>query len=92
MSLRISDFFWEDLLDEQHRWTIEQMAMFYQTTTEEVISALAKANEKYAKDPRSTLYDLPDIDSSRSTANSIPEASCGNVHGARGKDRTKNGP
>ena len=46
MSLRISDFFWEDLLEEQHRWSIEQIAMFYQTSIEEVISALAKAHAK----------------------------------------------
>ena len=60
-------FFWEDLIEEQHRWSIEQMAMFYQTTEEEVISALVKANEKFATDPRSTCYSDSDI-----TAKDLP--------------------
>ena len=92
MSLRISDFFWEDLLEEQHRWSIEQIAMFYQTSIEEVISALAKANEKYAKDPRSSLYYLPDSNSIGSVADPLPETSRRNVHGSRGKTRPKDGP
>ena len=57
MSLRISDFFFIDLLDEQHHWSLSDIAMFYQTTEEEVQSALIKANAKFKEDPRSTDYD-----------------------------------
>jgi len=60
MSLRISDFFFIDLLDEQHHWSLSDIAMFYQTTEEEVQSALVKANAKYKEDPRSIDYDQPD--------------------------------
>lgn len=62
MSLRISDFFFIDLIDEQHRWTLGQIAMFYQTTEEEVQSALIKANAKFKEDPRSTDYDQSNSD------------------------------
>ena len=60
MSLRISDFFFIDLLDEQQHWSLSDIAMFYQTTEEEVQSALIKANAKFKEDPRSTDYDQPD--------------------------------
>lgn len=92
MSLRISDFFWEDLIEEQHRWSIEQMAMFYQTTEEEVISALVKANEKFATDPRSTCYRDSDLDGQGSTSNSIPETSRGNVQRDSAKAGNQGGP
>ena len=78
MSSRISDFFFVDLIEEQHRWTIDQIAMFYQTTEEEVIAALVKANAKYKDDPRSTDYDLPDSDDQGSTADEA-ETPCGDV-------------
>ena len=89
MGLRISDFFWEDLIEEQHRWSIEQMAMFYQTTEEEVISALVKANEKFATDPRSACYRDPDIHVEGSTPDSLPEGPCGDVQRNSGKARDK---
>ena len=92
MSLRISDFFWEDLIEEQHRWSIEQMAMFYQTTEEEVISALVKANEKFATDPRSTCYSDSDLDGQGSATDSVPETPCGNVQRDPGKARDKGSP
>ena len=92
MSLRISDFFWEDLIEEQHRWSIEQMAMFYQTTEEEVISALVKANEKFATDPRSTCYSDSDIDGQGSATDSVPETPCGDVQRDSGKVRDKGSP
>lgn len=63
MTRRISDFFLFDLLEEQHKWKIPQIAFFYQTTEDEVISALARANEKYATNPLSTDYCDPDSDS-----------------------------
>ena len=92
MSLRISDFFWEDLIEEQHRWSIEQMAMFYQTTEEEVISALVKANEKFATDPRSACYRDPDIHVEGSAPDSLPEGPCGDVQRNSGKARDKGSP
>lgn len=92
MSLRISDFFWEDLIEEQHRWSIEQMAMFYQTTEEEVISALVKANEKFATDPRSACYRDPDIHDEGSTPGPLPEGPCGDVQRNSGKARDKGSP
>ena len=84
MSQRISDFFWEDLIDEQHRWSLEQIAGFYQTSTEEVISALAKANEKYSDDPRSTCYCDPNSDSDGSSLDSLLEESRGDVQCSTG--------
>lgn len=84
MSQRISDFFWEDLIDEQHRWSLEQIAGFYQTSTEEVISALAKANEKYSDDPRSTCYRDPNSDSDGSALDSLLEESRGDVQCSTG--------
>ena len=92
MSVRISDFFWEDLIEEQHRWSIEQMAMFYQTTEEEVISALVKANEKFATDPRSACYRDPDIHDEGSTPDPVPEGPCGDVQRNSGKARDKGSP
>ena len=92
MSLRISDFFWEDLIEEQHRWSIEQMAMFYQTTEEEVISALVKANEKFATDPRSACYRDPDLDGQGSATDSVPETPCRDVQRDSGKARDKGSP
>jgi len=80
MSSRISDFFFPDLIEEQHRWTIDQIAMFYQTTEEEVIAALVKANAKFKDDPRSTDYNLPDGNDKGFTADSV-ETSCGDVLG-----------
>ena len=84
MSSRISDFFFVDLIEEQHRWTIDQIAMFYQTTEEEVIAALVKANAKYKDDPRSTDYDLPDSDDQGSTADEA-KTSCGDVLSSAGE-------
>lgn len=92
MSLRISDFFWEDLIEEQHRWSIEQMAMFYQTTEEEVISALVKANEKFATDPRSACYRDPDLDGQGSATDSVPETPCGDVQRDPRKAGNKGSP
>ena len=90
MSSRISDFFWPDLIEEQHRWSLDQLAMFYQTTEEEVVAALVKANEKYADDPRSTNYSEPDSDDEGSTPNEI-EGACGNVPSNSGKGGIESG-
>ena len=74
MSLRISDFFFIDLIDEQHRWSLADLAMFYQTTEEEVQSALIKANAKYKEDPRSTDYDQSNSDDQGYPLNASEEA------------------
>ena len=91
MSSRISDFFWEDLIEEQHRWSIDQIAMFYQTTEEEVIAALVKANDKYSDDPRSTRYSESDSNNEGSTPNDL-ERPCGDVPSPAGKDRIESSP
>ena len=62
MTRRISDFFLFDLLEEQHKWKIPQIAFFYQTTEDEVISALSRANEKFADHPLSTNNSDADSD------------------------------
>ena len=91
MSLRISDFFFPDLIEEQHIWRIDQMAMFYQTTEEEVIAALDKANAKFKDDPRSLDYDLPDSDDEGPTADEI-EAACRDVLSAASEGGIESGP
>ena len=88
MTLRISEFFWEDLLEEQHNWTISQLVVIYSflgpITEEEVISALAKANEKYSDDPRSTCYRDPDCEDAGCDGASVPGEICGNVQCSAG--------
>ncbi len=84
MSQRISDFFWEDLIEEQHIWTIDQIAGFYQTTKEEVISALAKANEKFKEDPRSVNYSDPDSDDDGRDADAVLRELYGDVQCSAG--------
>ena len=91
MSLRISDFFFPDLIEEQHIWRIDQIAMFYQTTEEEVIVALDKANEKFKDDPRSLDYDLSDSDGEGFTADQV-EASCGDVLSSAIEGGLESGP
>ena len=92
MSLRISDFFLEDLLDEQHIWRIDQIAMFYQTTEEEVIQALVKANDKFKDDPRSFDYPYTDSDCIGPDSDSVFKAACWDVHGDSRQDRPEAGP
>jgi hypothetical protein len=91
MSLRISDFFFPDLIEEQHIWRIDQIAKFYQTTEEEVIAALDKANAKFKDDPRSLDYYLSDSDYEGSVVDQI-EASCGNVLSTSIESWLKSGP
>jgi hypothetical protein len=91
MSLRISDFFFPDLIEEQHIWRIDQIAKFYQTTEEEVIAALDKANAKFKDDPRSLDYYLSDGDDQGSVVDQI-EASCGNVLSSSIESWLKSGP
>ena len=91
MSLRISDFFFPDLLEEQHIWRIDQIAMFYQTTEEEVIVALDKANAKFKDDPRSLDYCLSDSDDQGPTPDEI-EAACRDVFGIAIESGFESGP
>ena len=91
MSLRISDFFFPDLIEEQHIWRIDQIAMFYQTSEEEVIAALDKANEKFKDDPRSLDYDLSDSDDQGPTPDEI-EAACRDVFGIAIESGFESGP
>ena len=85
MSLRISDFFFIDLLDEQYHWSLSDIAMFYQTTEEEVQSALIKANAKFKEDPRSTDYDQPNCNDKGHSLNAS-EAALRDVSSNPGKD------
>ena len=76
----IHKFFYEDLIEEQHRWSIDQIAGFYQTTQEEVINALAKANEALSDNPLSTCH----LDANSYTDGCISQGAVtqpsGNVH------------
>lgn len=84
MSQRISDFFWEDLIEEQHIWTIDQIAGFYQTTQEEVISALAKANDKFKEDPKSINYCDPNSNDDGRDADAVLRELYGDVQRSAG--------
>lgn len=89
MSRRISEFFYPDLLEEQHRWSIDQLAFFYQTTEEEVITALAKANDKFANDPLSSNYSNADSNSDGHFGEELSTRPCGDVPGSPGEDRVE---
>lgn len=59
----ISDFFDIDLIEEQHKWDISQIAYFYQTTEDDVLKALSRANDRLRDNPLSINYTDPDSDS-----------------------------
>ena len=65
MKKPIHKFFWIDLIEEQHQWSLDQLAFFYQTSEEEVQSALIKANEALSNNPLSTCYLDPEHDPDR---------------------------
>lgn len=75
----ISDFFDFDLIEEQHKWEISQMAFFYQTTEEDVKKALARANERLRDNPLSTNYTNPDSDSNGCVGDELSKRPCGDV-------------
>ncbi len=75
----ISDFFDIDLLEEQHRWELSQIAYFYQASEEEVKKALARANDRHRDNPYSTYYTNSDGDSERRSCGNIPTPPCGDV-------------
>jgi hypothetical protein len=89
MSRRIADFFLIDMIEEQHQFSIEQMAFFYETNTDEVVSALARANERYADNPLSTCYCDSNSDGSGHAADQVPTRPCGDVQCPPGKDRVE---
>lgn len=79
MSRRIAEFFLIDMIEEQHKFSVDQMAFFYETSTDEVIGALARANERYADNPLSTCYRDPNSDVSGHSACQIPTQPYGDV-------------
>ena len=81
MKKPIHKFFWIDLIEEQHKWSLDQIAMFYQTSEEEVQSALIKANEALSNNPLSTCYLDPELDPDRRDIQRDITQSCRDVHG-----------
>lgn len=77
MTPPISDFFDIDLIQEQHKWTIPQMAFFYRSTEEEVKKALRRANDKLRDNPFSLNYTDPDSNDSGCSGGQLPTQSCG---------------
>ena len=55
------------------------MAFFYQTSEEEVITALAKANERYADNPLSVNYCDPEFDIDGCSSPEVLTPPCGDV-------------
>tara|TARA_B100000035_G_scaffold274567_1_gene251030 strand:- start:88 stop:393 length:306 start_codon:yes stop_codon:yes gene_type:complete len=91
MKKPIHKFFYEDLIEEQHRWSIDQIAEFYQTSQEEVINALAKANEVLSDNPLSTRH----LDANSNTDGCIGEGTITqprrDVQCFAGEDRVESG-
>ena len=91
MKKPIHKFFYEDLIDEQHKWSIDQIAEFYQTSQEEVISALTKANEVHSDNPLSTSY----LDTNSDTDGCVSEGTSTqprrDVQCSPGEDRAQSG-
>jgi len=87
MKKPIHKFFYEDLIDEQHKWSIDQIAEFYQTSQEEVISALTKANEANSNNPLSTCYLDSDSDTDGCVGEGITTQPRRDVQCHPGKDR-----
>ena len=81
MKKPIHKFFWIDLVEEQHQWSLDQLAFFYQTSEEEVQLALIKANEALSNNPLSTCYLDPELDPDRCLIQRDITQSCRDVHG-----------
>lgn len=77
MTPPISDFFDIDLIEEQHKWTIPQMAFFYRATEEEVRKALRRANDKLRDNPLSLNYTDPDSNDNGCSSDQLPTQPCG---------------
>jgi hypothetical protein len=89
MSRRIADFFLIDMIEEQHKFSVEQMAFFYETSVDEIVSALARANERYADNPLSTCYRDADSDVDGHTPHQISTRPSGDVPSPPGEDRVE---
>lgn len=91
MKKPIHKFFYEDLIEEQHRWSLDQIAEFYQTSQEEVINALAKANEVLSDNPLSTCH----LDTNSNTNGCVCKGTttqpCRDVQCSAGEDRPQSG-
>jgi hypothetical protein len=85
MKKPIHKFFWVDLVEEQHQWSLDQLAFVYQTSEEEVQLALLKANEALSNNPLSTCYVDPELDPDRCDIQRDITQSCGDVHGRPGE-------
>ncbi len=85
----IHKFFYEDLIEEQHKWSKSEIAMFYQTSEDEVISALAKANEAQPDNPLSTCYLDPDSEPVGCLSEGTTTQPPGDVHRHPGEVRTQ---
>ena len=81
MKKPIHKFFWIDLVEEQHKWSLDQLAFFYQTSEEEVTAALIKANEALSNNPLSTCYLDPELDPDRCLIQRDITQSFRDVHG-----------
>ena len=82
----ISEFFDIDLIEEQHKWELSQIAYFYQTTEDDVLKALSRANKRFRDNPLSTSYSGPDSISTGSECDASSTQPCGDVHGHPGED------
>ncbi len=89
MKKPIHKFFWIDLIEEQHRWSLDQIAFFYQTSEEEVTLALIKANEALSNNPLSTCYLDPELDPDRCLIQRDITQSCADVLGRPGEARAQ---
>lgn len=89
MKKPIHKFFWIDLVEEQHQWSLDQLAFFYQTSEEEVQLALLKANEALSNNPLSTCYLDPELDPDRSDIERDITQSCADVLGRPGEARAQ---
>jgi len=91
MKKPIHKFFYEDLIEEQHRWSIDQIAEFYQTSQEEVINALAKANEALSDNPLSTCHLDTNSDSNGCIGEGTITQPRRDVQCSPGEDRVESG-
>lgn len=89
MSRRIADFFLIDMIEEQHKFSVDQMAFFYETSTDEVIGALARANERYADNPLSTCYRDANSDVSGHSTCEVSTRPSGDVPSPPGEGRVE---
>jgi len=91
MGRRIADFFLLDLIDEQHKFSIDEIALIYESNTDEVIAALVRANERYANNPLSSCYNDSERNACRHIECEISKPPSGDVPSHPGEARVENG-